>query len=361
MIGLLLVAFVIFLFFRSEVSADSAANHSDVRDDEEVIFFPGYALFDESRNDWTMRIHGWIFEPEDDSWRRKVAIKAFGRSLGLDLSQVSGRSFEQRARMFLVDNERNKKIVVNLGGKLYQMNKSGKEGHFQGNVGVADGVISKVERDRGYISYSAQLRPGDERRFEGKVRLINASGFSVISDIDDTIKISEVSNKSKLLKNTFVNEFKAVAGMSEFYRSLKQQGACFHYLSSSPWQLYPSLSNFIKQHEFPGGSFHLKTFRWKDKRFFDLFASPFDAKVEGIERLLKEVPQRKFILVGDSGEKDPEVYGEIARRFPKQIKQIYIRDVGTVDVGVERFQKAFYDLPKERWLVFGDASELSQN
>jgi len=112
------------------------------------------------------------------------------------------------------------------------------------------------------ISFEAVTRPKDSRRFESKIHLIAQQGTSIISDIDDTIKISEIRNKSTLLANTFKRPFQTVPGMAQFYRTLAQQEqTTFHYISASPWQLYQPLANFLKDNEFPSGSFHLRLFR----------------------------------------------------------------------------------------------------
>jgi len=63
---------------------------------------------------------------------------------------------------------------------------------------------------------------------------------------------------------------------------------------------------------------------------------------------------RKLILVGDSGERDPEIYGFIARKYPKRVHQIFIRAVKN-EIGNEtRFTKAFERVPKDKWSIFTD-------
>jgi phosphatidate phosphatase APP1 len=64
---------------------------------------------------------------------------------------------------------------------------------------------------------------------------------------------------------------------------------------------------------------------------------------------------RKLVLVGDSGERDPEIYGFIARKYPKRVHKIFIRAVKGEKSDDERFLKAFDTVPREKWLVFNDA------
>ena len=64
--------------------------------------------------------------------------------------------------------------------------------------------------------------------------------------------------------------------------------------------------------------------------------------------------QRMLVLVGDSGERDPEIYGNVARMYPKRVRRIFIRAVKGEKPDDERFLKAFKDLPREKWMIFTD-------
>jgi phosphatidate phosphatase APP1 len=182
---------------------------------------------------------------------------------------------------------------------------------------------------------------------------------SVISDIDDTIKISEVRNREALLRNTFLGPFRPVPGMAEIYAAwATNHGASFHYVTACPWQLQPELATFLRTNGFPEGTFQMKQFRWKDQSFFGLFQSPERHKRNVIERWLRQFPQRQFILVGDSGERDPEVYGELARRFPGQVRRILIRDVTAESGEADRYRRAFAEVPAGVAVVFGEAEAI---
>jgi len=197
------------------------------------------------------------------------------------------------------------------------------------------------------------LPPGDARRFVGEVFLLENTGVSVISDIDDTIKISAVRDRRALLSNTFLRAFQPVPGMAQFYQALAaSQPAAFHYVAASPWQLYPALAAGVGSSGFPPGTFHLKAFRWKDRSFRSLFSDPAAYKLAVLEPLLRRFPNRRFVLIGDSGEGDPEIYANLARRCPAQVQRIYIRDVTHEAAVAPRYQAAFRDLPAGLWTVF---------
>jgi phosphatidate phosphatase APP1 len=238
------------------------------------------------------------------------------------------------------------------------MPSSEPNGHFNGNVYRNRHYIGD-QGDQNWISFRAITKAGDERIFQGKVHLIEPQGISVISDIDDTIKISNVQDKEALLKNTFFKEFSPVSGMADIYRAWQQDGAVFHYLSASPWQLYPALSSFIAASGFPDGSYNLKNFRMKDETFFNLFSSQEEYKKPIVENLLKKYPGRRFILVGDAGEEDPEIFANAARQYPQQVLHIFIRDLNPDEVQSDRYKTTFRGIPKERWTLFGEGSDLS--
>jgi len=85
---------------------------------------------------------------------------------------------------------------------------------------------------------------------------------------------------------------------------------------------------------FPDGSMHLKAFRLEpfepwgvDATVLNILRNPTQYKIERIEGILAQFPGRQFVLVGDSGEKDPEIYSEVSRRNPSRIRCMYIRSL----------------------------------
>jgi len=91
-------------------------------------------------------------------------------------------------------------------------------------------------------------------------------GISIISDIDDTIKQSFIHDKKKLLRATFLEKYCPVPQMRDWYQDLAQEGKiAFHYVSSSPIQLYPALQDFMRAEHYPEGSIHLReATRWRE-------------------------------------------------------------------------------------------------
>lgn len=327
------------------VPASAATN---IRSDETVLFLNTAARVSPDGSQWVIPIHAWIFEKEEHSLWRKATLEGAAMSLGLAPSPKRSAEFKKRVAPFVHDNERGKYIVTSLSPQ--QLGPSAPNGHLYGEIRLP----RKAGEGKKRFSFTAVLPPGDKRVFKGTALMTPEKGLIVVSDIDDTVKISEVNNKQALLKNTFERPYRAVEGMSEAYQKLKKSGAILHYVSDSPWQLYAPLRKFLKDAGFPSAVFHLKNFRLKDSSFFSLFDSPMESKPPQIERLLIDFPKHEFILIGDSGQKDPEVYGEIARKYQGRIRHIYIRRVTSEKERNPRYFSAFHGLKPSLWTVFDD-------
>ena len=326
--------------------------------DEAVILFPTAGHWDVKKAVWVVDLHGWIFEPERDDTLRSSAIDKLRKELGLDSDEPTGEIFAQRVRGFLVDNERGKTLTVRIGTETYAVGPSEANGHLRGEalvVATQPGVPTKAET----IACSVVLKSSDARQFSGRVHLIPPQGLSVISDIDDTIKVTNIRDPEETVRRTLFEEFEAVDGMAELYTRWEQQGAAFHYVSNSPWQLASPLEEMLQTAKFPQGTVHLRDFRLKDSSIVRFLRKGSAAKRGAIESLLKRWPERRFVLVGDSGEQDPEVYGEIAKAFPQQIAFIAIRLTTEDDPEGARFQNAFRELPREAWQVFTNPVDLA--
>ncbi|KAH8902586.1 hypothetical protein BR93DRAFT_947971 [Coniochaeta sp. PMI_546] len=159
------------------------------------------------------------------------------------------------------------------------------------------------------------------------VKLIENTGVSLISDIDDTIKRSSISlGAREIFRNTFIRDLGdlTVEGVREWYNSLHDMGVSIHYCSNSPWQLFPVIASFFHLAGLPPGSIHLKQYSGMLQGIFEPVA---ERKKGTLERILRDFPERKFLLVGDSGEADLEVYTELAVANPGRILAVFIRDV----------------------------------
>lgn len=328
---------------------------SDVAPDETVVLFPSYGYLDDDRRHWLVPVHGWIHEP---SLRGELALALLKTGLSLEPDGEEEKTFRRRAAPFVVDNEEGKTVTVRVAGRAFSLAKSGANGHCFETIRLP--VQGVAPPDRGAAAQMTVVLPeGDDRRFEGRIEFLPPRGVSVISDIDDTIKITQVRHKRKLVENTFLRSFAEVPGMAGLYQRWQKQGAAFHYLTAGPWQLFGPLSEFAADHGFPPGTYHMKPFRLTDSTFFDLFKEQTEYKRAQIETIFKHFPQRQFVLVGDSGEQDPEIYGETARKFPDQVRAVLIRDVTSQTSDDPRYAKAFREVPGDKWRVFTDPAQAT--
>ena len=318
---------------------------SPLKPDEEVIFFPT-AASQTSEGHWQVPIHAWIYELEKRALSRELGRHIIRELLELtDLTEEQGHSevFKQRINWFLVYNERNKRITLQLGDKTVQSSRSEANGHITFNIDYPTTMKPGT-----WVKLPLATPAGDNRLFEAETQLIPKQGLSVISDIDDTIKISGVIDKRALIEHVFFKDYEVTPGMPRFYRELEEQGAYFHYISASPWQLYPSLKRFMAAH-YPKGSFSLRHFRVTDSSFIRFFRSSMGYKIDTIGTIIERYPLHEFILIGDSGENDPEVYAAIFRRYPQNIKRILIREVEGSDTSPERKKQTFAQVPDSKW------------
>lgn len=330
---------------------------SELKSDETLVFFTTSAWFNADAAQWHVPIHGWVYEPEDSLHRKEVVSKTFATAFDLETDSMTQKNFDQRVNLLLADNERNKTIVIRFADRTYALPKSSANGHFSKTLLVDDSIF-KQHNIKQQLNFQAVLKPSDTRQFMGQVNLISGSGVSIISDIDDTIKISAVTDRKQLMNQTFYQEFKAVNGMAATYQKWLQNDGALHFVSSSPWQLYPVLKAFIQEAGFPAADFHLKSFRFKDSSFLNLFAQGTTTKPPQIQRIIRRYPNRSFILVGDSGEHDPEVYTQIQQQFPQQIKQILIRNVTAESLSDVRFQNLMQRTGSEIWQLFQEVDEI---
>lgn len=338
--------------------APVSACDASINADESVLLFPTAAHFADPADSWEIPIHAWVFEAEDDSLWRAALVAQAAALLRLDGQAPENDLFRQRAWMFLVDNERGQTVQLRVGDRDVSIGPTGANGHVQGLVRIGRAELAGVA-ENGWVAVETVLDAGDPRRFAGAAQLLEPDGVSVISDVDDTIKVSDVADMQALLANTFLREFRPVPGMAALYRRWAGAGVAFHYVSSSPWPLYPALAGFLDAEDFPRGSFHLRTIRLKDESFFNLFQAPEAFKIPTIEGLFNTFPGRRFVLVGDSGERDPEIYGEIARRFPEQIVHVFVRTRPDDTEASARMDAAFAGVPSDLWTVFYDPAELA--
>ncbi|KAJ1556509.1 hypothetical protein HK405_002699, partial [Cladochytrium tenue] len=203
------------------------------------------------------------------------------------------------------------------------------------------------------------------------VVLIPEKGLSVISDFDDTVKESDVHIGRRAAARTLLfGEAAAVPGMADLYRLLQSKGAAFHYVSASPHQLLPSVAGFLTRHRFPLGHLALRNV-WAAANL-----SSRAYKRTELDAILRRLPARAYVLVGDAGEKDAETFATFYEAYPNHVLKIFIRDVTVLGPGGVRrdatvagpddrgkkqaafVRTALAKVPPNKWAMFASAEEL---
>ena len=158
--------------------------------------------------------------------------------------------------------------------------------------------------------------------------------FAVISDIDDTVMHTGVANKLSMMWRLFAQEADsrtAFPGMASFLRALHRgrggdDANPMLYVSRAPWSIYGVLDRFFNLHDIPVGPI-LFLREWGMTLQHPLPRRGKGHKIDLIRQMIAHYENLPFILIGDSGQRDPEIYAEIVRCFPNRVRAVYIRDV----------------------------------
>jgi hypothetical protein len=305
--------------------------------EKEVTFYPTYGYKD--AKGWNIDLRGWVHEDRPQLHRLLEILS--------NCSEAEMGNFRSRSADLLDDDKTFEKVIIKFDSdpddKPYELSRSLSDGIVKLNLVLTDEKATQLlgtqASSNGWLTYRAV---SSEHTGLGRVRLIepDPNGVSLVSDIDDTIKITEIpAGTDIVLRNTFCLDFKSVRepDMAMKYKALGD--IPIHYVSGGPEQLFGPLYDYLITGEggFPEGTFHLKFFpktlfsRETTRNLRDFIMSSLEVtyqhKLKEITTLMERFPDRKFILVGDSGEVDPEVYNEVRKRRPEQVKEIWIRDV----------------------------------
>lgn len=212
------------------------------------------------------------------------------------------------------------------------------EGYFRFDISAAaSGVALDPER----LWHEVELEMTDPRGRTGKP--VHARGevlvppadaeLAVVSDVDDTVVETGVTNRLAMVRTVFLRNAHTrlpFPGVGAFYDAL-HRGPGGHgrnpvfFVSSSPWNLYDLLAEFMELHGIPRGPLLLRDFGLDRGKL--LKTSNREHKLAQIRPLFDTYPNLPFVLIGDSGEHDPEIYREVVHLYPGRVRAIYIRDV----------------------------------
>ncbi|HEX7072396.1 MAG TPA: phosphatase domain-containing protein [Rhodothermales bacterium] len=198
---------------------------------------------------------------------------------------------------------------------------------------------TEIDRDRNWHDAHVELlrplsRSGEAAQADAQVLVPGKDvEFGVISDLDDTVVRSGAQNRLQMSRVVLLNNASTRSpfpGVATFYRALlegpdRQGDNPIFYVSGSPWNLYDLFDDFLQAHDVPVGPVLLRDYGFSSDRFF--FGSGQRYKKAAIDRILSAFPGLPFVLIGDSGQRDPEIYQQAVSRHPGRIRAIFIRDV----------------------------------
>jgi phosphatidate phosphatase APP1 len=173
------------------------------------------------------------------------------------------------------------------------------------------------------------LEPAGPARATGQVLVPRDPQYAVISDLDDTVLHSNATSLWQMARLTLLHNahtrlpYEGVAG---FYQALQRgrDGEAYNpvfYVSNGPWNLYDLLEDFLDVHGIPRGPLLLRDWSLRTLRAGEAH------KLAAIQVLLDTYPGLQVVLVGDCGERDPEIYRQVVLRHPGRVLAVYVRDV----------------------------------
>lgn len=316
--------------------------------DQELPERPAGKVEEEAVNQEVQSIINKAERDADPAWKGASETREAGRlgrsgtstpessQLSRDELSIANAHLMERLQPFLSNSMSNMAVTAFFFNDEKSQSRNvitDESGHFSFRVGLP------------FIPTHVRILASENLSAAKDIYIMEPTGISLISDIDDTVKHSAIASGAKeMFRNTFVRELGdlTIEGVPEWYSKLAKMGTEFHYVSNAPWQLYPLLERYFKLVGLPPGSFHLKQYSGMLQGIFEPTA---ERKRGSLERILRDFPDRKFILVGDSGEADLEVYTDIVLANRGRILGIFIRDITTPNPK-KFFEKSFDHLER---------------
>jgi hypothetical protein len=159
--------------------------------------------------------------------------------------------------------------------------------------------------------------------------LVPTAGLTIVSDIDDTLRITQIYEPAQGLMNTFAKAFVPWMNMPDIYANWSRSipDFHFHYLTTTPEQITANYMDFIYS-TYPGGSFDTRPLNFSD------VAATLSIRKFLLEKIFQTYPERKFILIADTSNSDVmKDYPAMVTEFPGQVQCIFLRNTTATDSG----------------------------
>ena len=333
---------------------------------QQVVLAPGIATLD-AAGGGSVTLQGRISRAPD-SLKRRLLVDL----VPLKVQPPPDRSdphFRAMMGHFFSDSEALEPVRVTLGTRVLRLPPTGPEGVFSSVETLSAAEVAQLRAGRA-LTLQSLVTKKTPLAARAPVVWVHERGLTVITDIDDTIKVTEVNDPPARDRNTFVRPFVAVAGMPALYRHWQQRlgrQIHFHAVSAGPWQLHQPLREFTAAAGFPPFTWQMRPMKITDRASFEevwdrgvSLQRAEDYKVRKITEFMQAFPQRRVVLVGDSGERDPEAYARILRQFPQRVDWVLIRDVSNDPALASRSDQSLFGAPalRAKLKVFVDPATL---
>lgn len=263
--------------------------------------------------------HSGFGTPQRVTLGGRVVLPRKVRVLGEDASRFANAA--NILRRLLSREVGGEEVEASLGGARARA-LSDQDGYFTLTL-TPDAPLSP-----GWHEVGLSLRGGPDAPVP--VLVVARPDLGIISDLDDTVLVSRADSLTALVATTFLNNVRTrqpFPGVAALYRGLQAGAGAgaeprpLFYVSSSPWNFFDLLWRFLRRQGVPAGPLLLRD--WAA----GLLGGHGDHKLSRIETLLSTYPDLNFLLIGDSGEEDPELYARVVRDHPGRVRAVYIRDV----------------------------------
>lgn len=187
--------------------------------------------------------------------------------------------------------------------------------------------------------------------------LVPPTGYTIVSDIDDILRITKIYIPKEGLLNTFARPFVPWMNMPQIYAnwSASIPDFHFHYLTTTPEQVTRNYMDFIYK-TYPLGSFDTRPLNFSD------VSATLSIRRFLLDKVFQTFPERKFILMGDTTNSDVmKAYPQLYKDYPGQVSCIFLRNTTSTDSG-NRFPyntENFKDIPQENYMFFNVPDDLT--
>ena len=367
-------------FFQGFPTGDAVLSSAGVKSTDldakptEVLQIPGYGNW--TNNGWSLRFHGNVFKTPDisnDTIDRLANVFLVGTSVQALPPSQSSQAVNLTREIFVVQQDtKNVTVDVRPAPSAGSSGEPGGGGAITppgGNQTITLPYVTTPEgdfdtfvalqnvSDGGLIPGNATVSPQRVNVYTNGTLTGNAtsylvptSGLTIISDIDDILRVTKIYQPKEGLLNSFARPFTPWMNMPEIYANWSKSlpNLHFHYLTTTPEQVTRNYMDFIFK-TYPGGSFDTRPLNFSD------VSATLSIRKFLLQKIFQTFPTRKFILVADTSNSDVmSDYPEMATDFPGQVQCIFLRNTSSTDSG-DKFPyntKGFKDLKRETYMFF---------